>query len=164
MTEELAAICAIRQLHARYVDAVWRRDTADFLGCFTADAEWKIAGRHMRGQPEIAAGFEVMTEPAERVLMLVGPPVLELTGERQAAGRTPITELIKLRDGRGVRTIGTYYERFVEQGGRWRIQWRHWNLYYYGPLDLSAEFYAPPEYGPPPGMPAADEPTTGRGA
>jgi hypothetical protein len=159
--DALIAECGIRQLHARYVDAVWRRDRDAFLDCFAADGEWKIAGQHMRGRAEIAAGYDRLLAPSERVLMMLGPPVLQ-AGNGTGTGRTPVTELIKLRDGRSVRTVGIYYERFVQQAGRWRFAWRHWDLFYYGPPDLSDRFYDSPDYGPPPAAPAPDAPTLGR--
>jgi uncharacterized protein (TIGR02246 family) len=161
MPDILAAESGVRQLHARYVDAVWRRDRESFLDCFAEDGEWKIAGMRMRGRAEIAAGYDKLLAASERVLMMLGPPVVQVEGDGVSA-RTPVTELIKLLDGRAVRTIGVYYERFVEQRGRWRFAWRHWDLFYYGPPDLSAAFYDSPDHGPPPAMPEPDAPTLTR--
>jgi ketosteroid isomerase-like protein len=162
MTDFLAAESGVRQLHARYVDAVFRKDAQAFVDCFAEDGEWKIAGMHLRGRAEIADAFEKFMAPTERILMQFGLPVLEV-GQGAAIGRTYVTELVKHAAApAAVRTIGVYYERFVEQGDRWRFQWRHWNLYYYGPPDLSAPMHAPPEYGAFPGMPGADEPTVVR--
>ena len=161
MTELMIADCGVRQLYARYVDAVWRRHRDAFLDCFAEDGEWKIAARHMRGRGEIASGYDALLAPSQRVLMLLAPPVLQVAAGEVSA-RTPITELIKLRDGGGVRTIGVYYDRFVDQGDRWRFASRHFDLFYYGPPDLSADVYASPDYGPPPAMPAPDAPTLTR--
>ena len=36
--------CAIRQLHARYADSVWRADYDVFGNCFMEDAEWRVGG------------------------------------------------------------------------------------------------------------------------
>ena len=55
MNDFLAAESAIQQLHARYIDAVWRKDADAFADCFAKDAEWKIAGMHMRGRTEIGS-------------------------------------------------------------------------------------------------------------
>ena len=55
---------------------------------------------------------------------------------------------------------GDFPPFFVEQPDGWKFKWRHWSLQYRGPGDLSAPFYDSPDYGPPPGMPGADEPTT----
>lgn len=90
--------------------------------------------------------------------MFLGTPVLEI-GQGLASGRTLATECVKNTNGQVIRTIGIYYERFVEQDNQWRFSWRHWTLHYYGPPDFSGPFLDSPEYGPPPGMPAPDEPT-----
>ena len=58
MTDVLIADYAIRQLHGRYVDATWRKDAAAFADCFAEDAEWKIAGMHLRGRAEIGATIQ----------------------------------------------------------------------------------------------------------
>jgi len=161
MTDLLVAESGIRQLHGRYIDAVWRRDASAFVDCFIEDGEWKIAGRHIRGREALGGHFEKFMAASERVLMTIGLPVLEV-GQGTATGRVHVSELVKLKDGGAVRTIAIYYERFVEQPDRWRFQWRHFNLYHYGPPDLSAPYYPCLEYGSPPGMPGLDDPTTVR--
>jgi len=163
MTEFVIADCGIRQLHARFVDAVWRMDAAAFAECFAEDAEWKIAGLHMRGRAEIGATFARLMATSARVLMCPGQPVLEV-GEGTATGRVYITEYAKLRDGQTARTIGVYYDRYVGEGYRWAFRSRHWTLCYRGPADFSAPFLDCPDYGPHPGMPGPDEPSVARKA
>lgn len=163
MAHLLAADCGIRQLHARFVDAVWRKDAEDFASCFAEDAEWKIAGLRVRGQADIRDTIARLLLACERVMIIPGLPVLEV-GEGTATGRIPMTELAKLTDGTSALTIGIYYDRYVEQGGRWLFQWRHYALHYRGPVDLSAPLVPSPDYGPPPGLPGADEPTLTRRA
>lgn len=158
MTDVARAECAIRQLQARCVDAVWRKDAESFADCYTEDGEWKLAGMHLRGRAEIKSGFEKLTAPCERIVMFLGTPVLE-AGPGLASARTLATEYVKNTDGQVIRTLGIYYERFVEHDNRWLFSWRHWTLHYYGPPDFSRPFLDSPEYGAPPGMPAPDEPT-----
>jgi uncharacterized protein (TIGR02246 family) len=158
MTDFLVAESGIRQLHARFVDAVWRKDAEAFGECFALGGEWKIAGMHMRGRAEIASQFANLLSVCDRVLIILGLPVLEV-GDGVATGRLHATEYAKLGDGSSAMTIGVYYDRYVEEGGRWRFQWRHWGLHYRGPTDFSAPLVECPDYGPPPGMPGPDEPT-----
>lgn len=162
VTTFVEADSAIRQLHARYVDAVWRQDLAAFEDCFAADAEWKIAGLHMRGRAQIRTQFAKFVASAERVFMVLGMPCVEMGDGTTATSRIHVTELVKGKDGHAVRTIGVYYDRYVAQGDRFRFQGRHWSLYYYGLLDLSAPFFEPAEYGAAPAMPAPDAPTFAR--
>ncbi|MGB8364934.1 MAG: YybH family protein [Rhizomicrobium sp.] len=158
MTDFLVADCAIRQLHARFVDAVWRKDADAFADCFAEDAEWKIATMHMRGRNEIGSTFAKLLGACKRVRIILGVPVLEV-GQGTAVGRIDATEFAKMMDGSAAMTIGVYYDRYVDKGGRWLFQWRHWGLHYRGPADLSAPFVDCPDYGPPPGLPGPDEPT-----
>ena len=161
MTDFVVAECAIRQLHARYIDALWRKDADAFADLFAEDAEWKVAGMHLRGRDQIRSTFEKFMRHLDRTLMIFSDPIVEL-GDGYATARSYVTENNKFADGRTASTIGVYYERFVDEGDRWRFQWRHWNLYYIGPPDFSAPLYTCMEYGPPPGMPGPDDPTTVR--
>ncbi|HEV8261235.1 MAG TPA: nuclear transport factor 2 family protein [Burkholderiales bacterium] len=161
MTDFLAADYAIRQLHGRYVDAAWRKDADALANCFAEGAEWKIAGMHLRGRAEIADAFTQLTAGSERVLMIVGMPILEI-GQGTASGRVHVTEIIKRLDGTAARTIGVYYDRYVGEGDNWMFQSRHWQVFYRGPTDFSAPFIDGPEHGLPPGMPGPDDPTTPR--
>jgi uncharacterized protein (TIGR02246 family) len=161
MNAILVAESAIRQLHARYVDAVWRKDTDTFADLFSVDAEWKIAGMHMRGRTQIKSEFTRFMRHIERTCMIFGTPIVDIV-DGLVTSRTHVTENNKFANGRTASTIGIYYERFAEEGDRWRFKWRHWNLYYIGPPDFSAPLYQCKEYGPPPGLPGPDDPTTVR--
>jgi len=158
MNEFVIADSGIRQLHARFVDAVWRKDADAFADCFAEDGEWKIAGLHMRGRAEIGGQIGNLLSSCERVQLILGLPILEVEQDT-ATGRMQVTELAKLTDGSSAMTFGIYYDRYVREGERWRFQWRHWTLHYRGPTDLSAALVDGPDYGPHPGMPAPDEPT-----
>lgn len=158
MTDFVAADCAIRQLHARFLDAVWRKDADAFANCFAPDGEWKIAGLHMRGREEVGATFAKLLGACERVQIILGLPLLEVNGST-AVGRIQATEFAKMMDGTSAMTLGIYHDRYVEVEGRWLFQWRHWALHYRGPSDLSAPFVESPDYGAFPGLPGPDEPT-----
>lgn len=161
MTDFLLADYGIRQLHAHFNDAVRRKDAAAFADCFAEDAEWKIAGMRIRGRAEIRDKFALLLGPCARVQILSGTPVLDFSADG-VNGRLQVTELVKMGDGSSAMTIGVYFDRYVEAGGRWRFAWRHFGLHYRGPIDFSAELVELPDYGPPPAMPGADEPTLTR--
>ena len=158
MTDLWVADSGIRQLHAHFVDAARRKDARAAADCFVEDGEWKIAGLHMRGRAEIAATFDRLLGACEHVQIIPGLPVLEV-GDGTASGRIPMTEFARMLDGTFAMTLGVYYDRYVDEGARWRFRWRHFGLRYRGPADLSAPFVDSPDYGPPPGMPGPDEPT-----
>jgi hypothetical protein len=158
MTDILLADYGIRQLHARFVDAVWRQDSAAFADCFTDDGEWKIAGIQLKGREQIEGTIGKLLGICQRVHIVLGMPLLDI-GEGTATGRIPATEFAKMKDGSSALTIGIYYDRMVEENGVWRFSWRHWGLHYRGPVDLSADLVECPDYGAFPGLPGPDEPT-----
>lgn len=162
MTELWVADSGIRQLHARFTDAVWRQDGEAIADCVAENAEWKIAGMHLRGRAEISTTLAKLLGYCRRIRLITGTPLLEV-GQGAASGRVPITELSQLQDGSSVMTLGVYYDHYVQEPDRWRFRRRHFGLHYRGPMDLSGEFIADSsDFGRPPGMPRADEPTITR--
>jgi uncharacterized protein (TIGR02246 family) len=158
MTDLVSADCGIRQLHGRFMDAVWRQDAESFGDCFARDGEWKIAGMHLKSRATIAETCPKLLGRCEKIQLVTLPAMIELT-EGGASGRVHMIEFAKMLDGSSAMTIGVYHDRYVEEGGRWRYAWRHWSFKYRGPADLSAAFVDTPDYGAFPNMPEQDEPT-----
>jgi len=158
MTDFMVADCGIRQLHARFTDAVWRQDAASFADCFARYGVWKIAGMVITGRDEIGDACVRLLGRCERIQLVSGQPILEV-GEGVAIGRLQMTEFARKHDGSSAITFGTYYDRYVEGDGAWRFQWRHWSMAYHGPVDMSGTYIVPPDYGAFPGMPAVNEAT-----
>lgn len=160
MSEFAAVECAIRQLHARYTDAVWRMDFEAFGDCFTESCEWRIDGAILRGRDEIVSHHrELFTTRFRRLLITLRTPVLELHADGTASGRTYFSAQNVLADGTPFAPLGVYHERFIDCGDRWRASWRLFQVLYTGPPDLSGTFHDVPDFGPPPAMPPADAPT-----
>src|ERR1700730_7658537 len=105
---------AIRDLHARYTDAVWRKDYAAFGACFTGDAEWRIGGLELRGRAQITETIEAILGNFRRVLILFQSPILSMVDGTLSA-RTYITEQVARTDGTANISIGRYYERFTRE-------------------------------------------------
>jgi hypothetical protein len=158
MTDFVIADCGIRQLHARFADAVWRQDAKSFSECFARNGEWKIAGMHVRGRPAMVEACGTLLGRCERIQLICGQPILAVA-DGTATGRLQVTELTRKRDGTSALTFGTYHDWYVEEDGAWRFQRRHWSMAYHGPVDMSVPYVEQPDYGPFPAMPAADEPT-----
>ncbi|MEO6248203.1 MAG: nuclear transport factor 2 family protein [Sphingomicrobium sp.] len=152
------ADCGIRQLHAQFVDAVWRQDSDAFAGCFARDGVWKIAGMEMAGRDAIAEGCVKLLGRCERIQLVTGQPILEVE-DSTAIGRLQVTEFAKKKDGSSAITFGTYYDRYRAEDGAWRFQSRHWSMAYHGPVDMSGEYIVPPDYGAFPAFPGPDEAT-----
>ena len=153
MDQAIAA--AIRDLHARYTDAVWRKDFVAFGDCFTRDSEWRIGGLELKGRAMIVESIEAILGNMRRVFITFQAPVLDLEGGTVSA-RTMMQEYVARMNGTSNIAIGRYYETFAEEEGRWRFAWRLFERHYTGPPDLSAPFFAWPDHGPPPAMPPRD--------
>ncbi|MCB2077149.1 MAG: nuclear transport factor 2 family protein [Novosphingobium sp.] len=156
MTDFVTAECMVRQLHAHYVDAVWRKDIDAFSDCFSQDCEWRIAGQAIIGRPAIREFMSKVFPQFRRILLTMRTPSFELTGEGTASARTYFTENSVFADGTPLAAIGSYYERFVDDGDRWRFSWRVFRTEYAGPVDFTGPFYENPDYGAPPAMPPMD--------
>jgi uncharacterized protein (TIGR02246 family) len=155
MTDFLAAEAGIRELHQRYVDAVWRQDFDAFTDCFAEDAEWRISGMVLKGRAQIRDTITQIMARFNRVLMTFRTPIIEV-GDGTAFGRTYVDERCAWKNGDTNIALAIYYERFVEQNGRWRFQWRLFQSLYRGDPDLSGTFHEFTDYGPHPAMPPLD--------
>jgi hypothetical protein len=155
MTTLADAQAGIRELHARYSDATFRKDFDAFAGCFTPDGEWRISGRVFRGRAEIREGISIILDKFIRVLITFRTPILTV-GQGVASGRTWVDERCAWKNGDTNIAIGLYYEHFVETGDRWLFDWRLFETHYRGGPDMSGEFFDHPDYGPPPAMPSRD--------
>lgn len=142
MIDLLRAEAGIRQLHARYTDAVFRKDYGQFGDCFTEDAVWHVGGYTLRGRAEAMRFLEERICNSHWVLLTFRTPLLEL-GEEMVAGRTYVTEQNAFRELPASFNVATYHERFVEQDGVWRRAWADFQLYYTGPADLTGRFLEP---------------------
>jgi ketosteroid isomerase-like protein len=159
VSEFVAAESAIRQLHARYIDAVWRQDADAFGSCWVEDAQWKIVGADLHGRQAITAFFVDIMRNFDHVIQFYHVPILEIE-DGTGTGRTYVTEHNSFRSGRKTFNIGLYHERYRRDADRWRFTWRHFDLFYMGPADLSVPFFTVPEYGAPPRLADPDRPAS----
>jgi uncharacterized protein (TIGR02246 family) len=154
--DDLAAISAgVKQLHARYTDAVWRKDAEAFAACFAPDGEWRISGMVMRGRAEIGDTIARILGRMHRVLFTYGDPVIDRV-DGELVARVMVNERVAWADGQTNISIGRYYERLAEVEGRLCFAWRLFELHYRGPPDLTGDWFDHADYGPPPGMPPLD--------
>ena len=139
---------AIRQLHARYADACWRRDAEALRDCFTADAVWDFSSGAQQGPDAIVAFLATGFTHYRRILVTCGTPIVTLKSEG-ASARTWLVEDGVRADGARYRLIGHYSERFANQGGGWRIAWRRFQPHFSGLPGMTGDFIDVPDPGPP---------------
>jgi uncharacterized protein (TIGR02246 family) len=158
----VATETAIRQLHSRYVDAVWRQDAAAVGKLFAPDGEWRVGGQVMRGPAEIEHFLKGAFKQFKRLLMTFRTPIVDF-GDGVATSRTYVSENSQYADGRPYGPVGIYFDRFVEVDGKWLFKWRMFQTHYSGPPSFDGgDWYEVKDYGPPPGMPPLDEATYDR--
>ncbi len=155
MTAFFEVDAGVRQLYARYTDAVWRKDHVAFGECFAEDAVWKISGLTFHGRADIAA-FMKSVFPRYRFIMLNFRAPILTVGDGTVEARTYVSEQSVMTDGKAYGPLGMYYDRIVEQAGRWRYSWRLFHTCYAGPPDLSGSFFENPDFGAPPAFPPLD--------
>ena len=124
MTDFLAADSGIRQLHARFVDAVWRKDGDSFADCFTEDGEWIARYARARGPAEIAALMDrnIPVEPKRKHFIMNS--LIRLEGDR-ASARTSYLVVLQAAGAALVPSVaGTYQDLLERTAAGWRFRER----------------------------------------
>ena len=152
-TEFLTAETAVRQLHARYADAVWRKDYAAFGNCFASDCQWITSSMVMKGRSGIVETVRGLQTKLKSILLTIRTPIVELEKDGSVSSRTYFSEQGFLTDGGGYLAIATYFERFTHEEGRLRFKWRLSQAHYSGPPDLTGSVKDNPDCGAPPALP-----------
>ncbi len=155
MADLVAAELGIQQLHARYIDAVWREDIETFGDCFTPDCEWRIFGQLFAGRDAVQEMMRGVVKRVTKILITMRPPVIGVI-DGALCGRSYFTEQSKLTTGQPLLVLGTNYVRYADDRGRWRFDWRLFDIDYMGPPDFSGQYFDNPDYGPAPAMPPRD--------
>jgi hypothetical protein len=134
----------IRNLVARYADAVLRLDSGDWLKTWAQDGEWELLGESSRGREALAARLKSLTAGLEYVMQCMGGGIVNVEGET-ARGRWTITEYARTRKGDPLFTMGAYRDDYCKEGGAWRFQRRRFSAFYMGPPDMSGTLIPVPE-------------------
>jgi hypothetical protein len=151
MMDLAAAEAGIRRMHARYANAVWRKDFVTYNEFWTNDAEFRIAGLVHKGRENIVAFLGRAMGDVDWVRMDFESPIVHLEADGTALSRTQVwEENVKMKG------MGVYWERLVEQGGMWRRRWAMFELHYIERTGEVGRKLEQPDYGPPPGMPPLD--------
>ena len=142
--ERVTAELAIRNLVARYADAVTRGDGRAWLATWAADGAWQILGQKARGRTAVSALWEQLTRGFEFVVQLPVSGSIRVDAET-AMGRWTVIEQGKMVGGGGFHSLGIYDDLYRCEDGEWRFDERRLHLLYVGPPDLSAPFNPYPE-------------------
>jgi ketosteroid isomerase-like protein len=128
MSHAIEQELAIRDLAARYIDAVNRRDAADWGATWSERGVWEIFGQRVEGRAAIVPFWEAAMAGFPFAFMQLGSGTLELGGADAASGRWYMTEHLVTADGQALLTLGRYDDRYVREDGAWRFALRTYTM------------------------------------
>jgi ketosteroid isomerase-like protein len=132
---------AIRNLVARYADAVTQNDGRAWVETWAEDGRWFMGGGASEGHEKLLETWKTLMALFVRVIQLPQHGVVELDGDR-ATGRWAILELGRTQGGDSVFTLGSYDDVYRRVGTSWKFSERHLEFIYTGPPDLSGQWLA----------------------
>ena len=130
---------AIRDLVARYIDAVNRYNAEDWAATWAEDATWDLMGTVVEGREAILQLWQGAMGSFEFALMMLNSGTLSVNGQ-SATGRWYLTEHLKMGDGSTNMTLGVYDDEYSCESGSWLFSRRSYNVIYQGPPDLSGAY------------------------
>ncbi len=110
---------AIRQLVARYADAVTRRDADAWSATWTNDGVWDLGNKHAEGRDEIVDLWRASMAVFETVIQLVHQGTIDVERD-DAVGRWYLHEE-SMRAGIRVRYFGAYDDEYRRTADGWRF-------------------------------------------
>lgn len=114
---------ALRALHDKYADAVFRRDAADWGALWAEDAVWDLAGTTVSGKDAIVGLWTGAMTTFAFVGFFYQTGAIEVDGD-SATGRIYTSEVLEDHEGNLRRTVGRYEDTYVKRGGTWLYQSR----------------------------------------
>jgi ketosteroid isomerase-like protein len=137
-----ASEMAIRDLTARFSDAVNRRAADEIGALFAQDGRWDVHGMPLAVGPEaVSKQFEGLIGHFEFLVQLTHSGVVDVDGS-VATARWYITEHCRDTEGSGSFFLGTYDDRHVLTEDGWRFAYRRFRFLYRGRDDLTGKSYA----------------------
>lgn len=136
-SDRIADELEIRNLVARYADAVSRRDTDLWAATWADGGAWNVMGMSAEGREDVAALFSKLVGGFAFVVQHAASGYVEFQDEG-ASGKWQITEYGQL-GGTPLLTVGLYDDTYVREGGAWLFAERSFQPIYSGPPDLSGK-------------------------
>ena len=137
VTDELA----IRNLIARYADAVNCSDAEAWGNTWAEDGFWSLLGFELTGREGIVGFWQQAMSGFEFAIMMNNQSSVEIDGDT-ATGRTYLSEYTRDKEGNKGMALGIYKDQYIKVDGEWLFKSRIHHMMYQGPEDLSGN-YAP---------------------
>lgn len=130
---------ALRDLSARYVDAVNRGDGLSWRATWSEDASWFLMGQEVKGRDNILAFWRQTMELFNFVVMTLNSGTVDIEGNA-ATGRWYVTEHLSMKGAEPATILGVYDDKYIKFDGQWLIQSRGYHMLYQGAPDLSGTY------------------------
>jgi len=134
--QALADELSIRQLVARYADAVTHLNADAWIETWAPDGRWNLAGNIAEGHENLRTTWLELMGLFERVVQLPQDGILEIDGDR-GTGRWSMIELGRSATGNPSLTVGTYQDVYRREASGWRFGERRFDFIYTGAPDLT---------------------------
>lgn len=132
----------LRNLMARYVDAVNRYDGDAWIATWAEDATWNLLGNPVEGRDNILGLWQQMMSSFEFAVMFPNSCLFEIDGDT-ASGHWYLHEYSRDLEGNASAILSRYLDTYVKVDGQWLFKSRAYNFIYNGPADLSGDFTRP---------------------
>jgi ketosteroid isomerase-like protein len=133
---------ALRNLMARYVDAVNRRDGAAWAATWAEDGSWDLLGTAINGRDNIVGLWQQMMSGFEFAIMMPSSCLFEIDGD-QASGHWYLQEYTRDLEGHSTTVLSRYQDSYSRVDGQWLYQSRAYHFLYQGSADLSGDYSLP---------------------
>ncbi len=143
-TDRLADELELRNLVARYADAVNRRAADDWAATWAEEGVWHLFGRDVEGRTAVVETWLGAMGFFASVVQLIHSGTLEIDGDR-ATGRWYLSEVGQTAKGDRIFTVGVYHDECERKDGRWLFTRRRFDALYQGPPDLSGPMSPVPD-------------------
>lgn len=129
----------LRNLMAKYVDAVNRNDAENWISCWTEDASWNLMGNPITGKEAILGLWQQMMSGFEFALMVPSTGAFEVNGDT-AQGHWYLQEFTRDKQGKSMSIVSRYKDIYKKQDGQWLYQSRVYEIIYLGDDDLKGQY------------------------
>jgi hypothetical protein len=135
---------AVRNLVARYCDAVCRRDAAAWAATWAVDATWDLGGgRVTHGRDAAVRLWTTAIARYPWVAQLAPTGTVDISGDT-GRGSWWVLELNHLDNGAGALHLGHYDDTYRRTDEGWAFASRRFAMVYRGPLDRGTVVPLPP--------------------
>ena len=132
---------ALRNLMAKYTDAVNRCDGERWGSCWTHDATWHLMGNDIVGRDKIVGLWQQVMSGFDFALLTPNSSLFEVSADGQtASGHYYLQEHTRDKEGTTASMISRYQDEYKKEDGQWRYSKREYQVLYSGDANLNGNY------------------------